>query len=184
LSFVNYYIGWVFVISVSASSTSQPIDELELLDWGTRIGVAGRCERIIIGEGPRRRQKEMSKSQFENLITLLDATTGREALLATAAYALRQAQRQEIGRITAMLIKQALMDLYEKGIDKKFVRKMLDFAKWVYEAIEDYKRYRNVIDNYRRIFDNDRLSDQDKIQQLNQLTLYQFLKQLRQQRTG
>jgi len=126
----------------------------------------------------------MSKSQFENLITLLDATTGREALLVTAAYALRQAQRQEIGRITAMLIKQALMDLYEKGIDKKFVRKMLDFAKWVYEAIEDYKRYRNVIDNYRRIFDNDRLSDQDKIQQLNQLTLYQFLKQLRQQKTG
>ncbi len=69
-----------------------------------------------------------------NVIASLDSVSGREALLATAAYALRQAQRGKLGRDTAELIKQALVDLYEKGADKEHAKKMLEFAKWIFEA--------------------------------------------------
>jgi hypothetical protein len=153
LSFVNYYIGWVFAISVSASSSSsQPIDELELLDWGARIGVAASRRRDVD------RDEETAKSQLENLIASLDSVSGREALLATAAYALRQARRNRIDHLAANLIRQALIDLYEKGANKDHARKMLDFAKWIYEAKIDYQG------------------------RIEQLTLLQLLKQYSQQR--
>jgi hypothetical protein len=145
LSFVNYYIGWVFAISVSASSSSQPIDELELLDRGTQIGVAARRDGV-------------ERTQLENLIASLDTVSGREALLATAIFALRQAQRLGVGRTTANYISQALVELYERGAGKDHARKMLDFAKWIYETKIDYQG------------------------RIEQLTLLQLLKQHSQQR--
>ena len=145
------------MISVSASSTSQPIDELELLDWGTRIGVAALRDGV-------------ERSQLENLIATLDSVSGREALLATAGFALRQARRREkggekglIGRTTANFISQALYNLYVKGADKDHARKMLSFAKWIYEADIRYR---------------------DRIEQLTLLQLLKWYLQQRQQRTG
>jgi hypothetical protein len=149
-----------FVISVSSASSSQPIDELELLDWGTKIGVAARGENV-------------RPAQLENLIASLDTVSGREALLATAGFALRQAGRREkrgeeglIGRRTADLVSRALVNLYERGAGKDHARKMLGFAKWIYEANIPYR------------------------DRAEQLTLLQLLKwylqqrQQRQQRTG
>jgi hypothetical protein len=139
------------VISVSASSSSQPIDELELLDWGTQIGVAARRENV-------------RPAQLENLIASLDSVSGREALLATAIFALRQAQRLDsVGRTTANLVSQALVDLYERGAGKDHARKMLGFAKWIYEANIPYR---------------------DRIEQLTLLQLLKWYSQQRQQRTG
>ena len=130
------------------SSSQQEVDEQLLLDWGARIGVAARSE-------------DVKPAQLENLIASLDSVSGREALLATAAFALRQVKRGGIGQTTANLIRQALLDLYErKGADKDHARKMLGFAKWVFEADIQYR---------------DRPEN---------LTLHQLLKQLGQQKTG
>ena len=108
----------------SVQQKASGIEEKEklILDWGARIGAAARYE-------------EMRAAQLENLIASLDAIQGREALLATAVFALRQAQRLGAGRTTARLVNQALLDLYEKGGGKDEARKMLSFAKWVYEAL-------------------------------------------------
>jgi len=118
------------MIYVSANPSEerrvQNIDEKLLLDWGARIGAAAR------GEGVR-------PAQLENLIASLDAVQGREALLATAAFSLRQAQRLGTGRTTARLVSQALLELYEKGGGKDEARKMLGFAKWVYEASPGFR---------------------------------------------
>jgi hypothetical protein len=96
-------------------------DEKLILDWGARIGVSAQIEGV-------------KASQLENLIVSLENFRGREALLATAAFAQRQAQRLAAGRATARLISQALLELYEKGAGKEEARKMLGFAKWVFEA--------------------------------------------------
>jgi len=108
------------MVTVSASAS---IDEKWLLDWGARIGVAARKDGI-------------ERSQLENITVTLDSIEGREALLVTAAYARRQAQRLKKGYTTARLVIQALSELYEKGGGKKEARKMLDFAKWIFEATE------------------------------------------------
>ena len=92
-----------------------------ILDWGARIGVFAHNENV-------------KSSQLENLIVSLENFKGREALLAAAAFAQRQAQRLGVGRTTARLISQALLELYEKGAGKEEARKMLGFAKWVFEA--------------------------------------------------
>ncbi|ABL78684.1 hypothetical protein [Thermofilum pendens] len=97
------------------------LSEKEILDWGARIGVSARVENL-------------KGSQIENLIASLDSFEGREALLVTAAFAQRQAQRLGTGRSTARLVTQALLDVYEKGGGKEEARKLLGFAKWVYEA--------------------------------------------------
>jgi len=108
------------------SEGAAKISEKVLLDWAAKIGAAARNE-------------DVRPAQLENLIASLDAIQGREALLATAAFALRQAQRLGIGRTTARLANQALLDLYEKGGDKDEARKMLGFAKWVYEALAGFR---------------------------------------------
>lgn len=110
----------------SAQETTAKIDEKLLLDWGARIGAAARSENV-------------RAAQLENLIASLDAIQGREALLATAAFALRQAQRLGIGRTMARLVNQALLEIYERGGGKEEARKMLGFAKWVYEAIIGFR---------------------------------------------
>jgi hypothetical protein len=110
-------------------STKAParVDESSLLDWGAKIGAAARRERV-------------RSAQIENLIASLDSVEGREALLATAAFALRQAQRLGSGQGMARFVAQAMLDVYEKGGGKEEARKVLGFAKWVYEAISgDFK---------------------------------------------
>jgi hypothetical protein len=97
------------------------VDESLLLDWGARIGAAARSENV-------------RAAQIENLIASLDTIEGRQALLVTGAFALRQAQRLGSGRTMARLVLQAMLDLYEKGGGKEEARKALGFAKWVYEA--------------------------------------------------
>ncbi len=152
------------------------MDEKELLDWGARIGVATRLAAV-------------EKNQLENLIASLDSVSGREALLATAAYALRQAQRLankekqsankekqldknskdkqlDINRkmVWANLIKEALIDLFHSyNADKEHARKMLDFAKWVYEAELHYYVDMNNVNS--------------AIERLKRLTLLELLKQ-------
>jgi hypothetical protein len=132
----------------------------------------------------------VAPSQLENLIASLDSVSGREALLATAAFALRQAQRHKrqdqrqdqrekkkggkggIGERTANLILQALLDLYgREGADKDHARKMLGFAKWIYEWLHVEDR-------------DDRSYCRVNIPNPENLTLLQLLKQFRQQRTG
>ncbi|UNQ73761.1 hypothetical protein [Infirmifilum sp. NZ] len=104
------------------SAKMKQIDEKWLLDWGARIGVAARRDGV-------------KASQLENLIASLDSVEGREALLVTAAYALRQVQRLGVGRTMARLVAQALRELYERDYGKEEARKMLGFAKWVFEAV-------------------------------------------------
>ena len=110
----------------SSQEDVAKVDEKLLLDWGARIGAAARSEGV-------------RSAQLENLIASLDIVQGREALLVTAAFALRQAQRLGTGRTVARLVNQALLELYEKGYGKEEARKMLGFAKWVYEAISGFK---------------------------------------------
>jgi len=110
----------------SSQEGAAKVDEKLLLDWGARIGAAARSEGV-------------RSAQLENLIASLDIVQGREALLVTAAYALRQAQRLGAGRTAARLVNQALLDLYEKGYGKEEARKMLGFAKWVYEAVSGFR---------------------------------------------
>jgi len=152
------------------SSSQQEIDERILLDWGARIGVAACMDNV-------------APSQLENLIASLDSVSGKEALLATAAFALRQAQRHKrqdqrekkkggIGERTANLIRQALLDLYgREGADKDHARKMLGFAKWIYEWL-------HVEDRDGRSYCKVNIPNPEN------LTLLQLLKQFRQQRTG
>ncbi len=97
-------------------------DEKSLLDWGARIGVAARSENV-------------KSTQLENLIVSLDSLSGRESLLLTAAFALRQAERLGRGRNMARLVSRAMLELYEKGAGKDEARKVLGFAKWVCEAL-------------------------------------------------
>jgi len=112
--------------STSSQEGAAKVEEKLLLDWGARIGAAARYEGI-------------KSAQLENLIASLDVVQGKEALLVTAAYALRQAQRLGAGRMTARLVNQALLELYEKGCGKEEARKMLGFAKWVYEAVPGFR---------------------------------------------
>ena len=108
------------------SRAAAKITEKDLLEWGTRIGAAAHYDNV-------------DRAQLENLIISLDAVEGNESLLVTAAFALRQSQRDRgkplISPRTAKLVAQALIHLYENNAGKKEARKMLDFAKWVYEAL-------------------------------------------------
>jgi hypothetical protein len=106
---------------MSDKATQAKSNEAFILNLGAKIGAAARNENV-------------KSAQMENLIASLDAIEGREALLATAAFALRQARRLGTGWIMARLVAQAMLDLYERGEDKEEARKMLGFAKWVYEA--------------------------------------------------
>ncbi|MCS7105592.1 MAG: hypothetical protein NZ954_08560 [Thermofilaceae archaeon] len=104
------------------TSQSSGINEELLLNWGSRIGLAAKIENV-------------RSSQLENLIASLDVFESKEALLITAAFALRQAERLNSGRTMARLVSQAMLDLYEKGGGKEDARRTLGFAKWVYEAL-------------------------------------------------
>ncbi len=105
-----------------SSKTPVKVDESLLLNWGTRIGVAARNEGV-------------KAAQMEGLIASLDSIEGREALLVTAAFALRQAERLGTGRNMAKLVAQAMLEVYEARGGKEEARKLLGFAKWVYEAL-------------------------------------------------
>jgi hypothetical protein len=106
---------------MSAKVSETKVNESVLLDWGAKIGAAARNDNV-------------KAAQLEGLIASLDAVEGSEALLATATFAMRQAQRLGTGQTMARLVVQAMLDLYEKRGGKEEARKMLGFAKWVYEA--------------------------------------------------
>jgi hypothetical protein len=110
---------------VMSQTTSTKVDEKLILDWGTRIALAASNERV-------------RGSQLENFIASLESVGGREALLATAAFALRQGVRLN-AKSTGRVVANALLDLYSKGGTKDDARKMLGIAKWVYEASEYFK---------------------------------------------
>ena len=106
---------------------TQCIDEKILLDWGARIGAAARSEGVRV-------------SQLENLIASLESfSEDKVSLLGTAAFALRQAERLRSGRKMAELVGKAMIELYEKRCGKNEARKILGFAKWVYEALGFHK---------------------------------------------
>ena len=110
------------VIVMSDKTLQAKIDETFILDWGAKIGVAARNENV-------------RAAQIEALIASLDTIEGRGALLITATFAQRQAQRLGTGREMARLVTQAMLDLHEKGGGKEEARKLLGFAKWIYEAL-------------------------------------------------
>jgi hypothetical protein len=70
--------------------------------------------------------------------TRIALAASSEALLATAAFALRQGVRLN-AKSTGRVVANALLDLYSKGGTKDDARKMLGIAKWVYEASEYFK---------------------------------------------
>lgn len=98
------------------------IDESEVLNWGVKIGSQARVE-------------EVKRDQLENLIASLEVVGENNALLFTAVFAKRQASRGVLGEITARRVGEAMKYLHEKKAGRKEARKMLGFAKWVYEAV-------------------------------------------------
>jgi len=102
--------------------SSMQTEEL-LLNWGARIGAAAYLEYV-------------KSSQLENLLATLDVIESREALLLIALFAQRQARRSRIGNLTAGIIRQAMLDLYEKNLTKRDAREVLGIAKWVHEALQ------------------------------------------------
>lgn len=105
-------------------SSSQPSREELLLNWGARIGAAAFVDRV-------------KTSQIENIIATLDVAEGREALLLTALFAQRQAKRLRVGENMARLIRQAMLELYDKNLSKEEAREVLGIAKWVFEALQE-----------------------------------------------
>ena len=103
-------------------SSPQSVEEL-LLNWGARIGAAAFLDGV-------------RASQLENILATLDVFEGREALLLTALFAQRQARRLRSGESMARVVRQAMLDLYEKNLSKREAREMLGVAKWVYEALQ------------------------------------------------
>jgi len=103
-------------------SSPQSVEEL-LLNWGARIGTAAFLDGV-------------KASQLENILATLDVFEGREALLLTALFAQRQARRLRSGESMARVVRQAMLDLYEKNLSKREAREMLGIAKWVYEALQ------------------------------------------------
>jgi hypothetical protein len=121
---------------MSSKPSSCNVEEKLLFDHGTRIGVAALID-------------EVARNQIENIIASLDTVEGREALLVTAAFARRQSERtkkdkkkdektakskeDKEDKKTAQFIVKALLELYEKGCGKEEAKKVLGFAKWIYE---------------------------------------------------
>jgi hypothetical protein len=98
-----------------------------MLDWGARIGAAARRDNV-------------KASQLENMIAAFESFTDPKAsLLGVAAFALRQAERLGSGRTMARLVVRAMEELYNKGCSKEEGRKILGFAKWIFEALREYR---------------------------------------------
>ncbi len=109
------------------------IEESELLDWGVRIGTQACLDNV-------------EKHQLENLIASLESTVDEKySFWVTAVFALRQATRQSRGRplispSTADLVFSAMNELSKKSANREQARKMLGFAKWVYEISNNIKK--------------------------------------------
>lgn len=102
----------------------QSINEEEVLNFATRIAVQAKIDGV-------------ERSQIENLLASLElAADPKNSLWVSTLYAYRQAERGRIGRRTAELIYEAMSRLYEAGCGKDEARKLLGFAKWVYESLE------------------------------------------------
>lgn len=104
------------------------ITETELLNWGIKIGFQAKKDDVKV-------------HQLENLIESLEGVEENNALLFTAAFAKRQASRKEegrslLGKNTARTVIDAMKYLHEHGAGRNEARKVLGFAKWVFEALE------------------------------------------------
>jgi hypothetical protein len=104
------------------SGQGVEIDEKQLLEWGARIGAVARSECA-------------PPFFFTHIIASLDAITGREALCFTGVAAARFAERYYCSQRTAKQVAQAMLGIYEGGGGKEEARRVLGFARWVYEAL-------------------------------------------------
>ena len=101
------------------------IDDNFLLDWGARVGIQARLERL-------------AKTQVEGLISSLEYISDKRAcLLLTAAFAHRQAERLGKGARTARLLNTALSEIHKRGGGREEARRLLGIAKWVFETVEN-----------------------------------------------
>lgn len=101
--------------------------EEEILDFATKIGIQAKFDGI-------------TKAQFEGILASLELIKDPKAsLLATAAFTHRQAVRLG-GHATAKLINEAMNRLYNSGCSRENARKLLGFAKWIFEIVEKVKK--------------------------------------------
>lgn len=102
---------------------SQKITEEEILNLAARIAVQAKIDGV-------------KKSQIENLLTSVEISSDPKiSPNIVALYAYRQAERNEIGRGTAVLISEAMSRLSEAGGGREEARKLLGFMKWIYESL-------------------------------------------------
>lgn len=105
------------------------ITESELLNWGIKIGFQARKDKV-------------GAKQLENLVASLESVEESNALLFTAVFAKRQASRKEgdkplLSRDVARIVVDAMKYLHDRDAKRNEARKMLCFAKLVFEALED-----------------------------------------------
>jgi hypothetical protein len=98
------------------------LSERLVLDWGAKIGAVARSEFA-------------PAFFFTHVIASLDEFSSRETVCFTAIAARRFAERYCCCYQTAEVVAQAMYDIYEKGGGKEDARRLLGFAKWVYEAL-------------------------------------------------
>jgi hypothetical protein len=104
----------------------ESIGEEEVLNLATKIGVQAKIDGV-------------TRAQFENILSSLELVEDSKAsLLVTAAFAHRQAARLG-GRRMAELINDAMRKLYDANCGKEDARKLLGFAKWIFESIEEVR---------------------------------------------
>jgi hypothetical protein len=98
------------------------LDEGLVLNWGAKVGATARSECA-------------PASFFTYTIASLDEFSSREALCFVAVVARRFSERYFCCYRTAEVTVRALLDAYGKGGGKEDARRILGFAKWVYEAL-------------------------------------------------
>jgi len=82
---------------------------------------------------------------MEQLMVSLDSIPDKRlALLVTAIFAMRQAERKQFNAEAARIVSEAMKYLYETNRDVDSARVLLGLAKWVYEASEGLQLNRPV----------------------------------------
>ena len=107
------------------------VDET-MLDYAVRIGTTAQIRGI-------------KGHQMEQLMVSLDSIPDKRlALLVTAIFAMRQAERKQFNAEAARIVSEAMKYLYETNRDVDSARVLLGLAKWVYEASEGLQLNRPV----------------------------------------
>jgi len=115
--------------SSPSSITKTSISQIELFDWGARIGAAAYSDGI-------------KASQLENIISILDTVEGNEALLLVATFAQRQSKRLKQGYNLAKIVTEAMLYLFENNLGKDAARMVLGIARWVFDALQGAREFR------------------------------------------